>query len=244
MFEDCIFDLYGTLVDIRTEENAPALWEKLAKDFADYGADYTPEELKKAYFSLVEQAEKAMGAGKGDVHEAHPEIRLEPVFAKLLTDKGVNADSALALKVGRRFREYSMIFIKLYEGVPEMLAALKQAGKRVWLLSNAQRMFTVYEMDFLGITDAFDGIYLSSDYGVKKPDPRFFQVLLRERKIDPTKAVMVGNDGTCDILGAKAVGLSTVYIHSNISPEEPMPDADLCLSEMDISKVQTYLLGE
>lgn len=242
MFEDCIFDLYGTLVDIRTEEKAPALWEKLAVDFAAWGANYKPKELETAYFSLVEQAEKAMGADKGDDHEAHPEIRLEPVFEKLLTSKGVMVDESLVLQAGRRFREHSLIYIKLYEGVPEMLAALKKAGKRVWLLSNAQRMFTAYEMDALGITGAFDGIYLSSDYGVKKPDSRFFRVLLREQGIDPRKAVMIGNDGTCDIMGAKALGLSTVYIRSDISPKEPMPDAHFCLPEMDISKVQAYLL--
>ena len=29
-FRDCIFDLYGTLVDIRTDEDAPELWEAMA----------------------------------------------------------------------------------------------------------------------------------------------------------------------------------------------------------------------
>ena len=31
---------------------------------------------------------------------------------------------------------------------------------------------------------------------------------------------MVGNDGVCDIMGAKRVGLHTLYVHSNISPKE------------------------
>lgn len=242
MFENCIFDLYGTLVDIHTEEKAPELWKGLAADFIGWGAKYTPEELRDAYFSLVEQEEQAMGAGKGDDHEAHPEIKLESVFRQLFAAKGVKADDDLILAAGRRFRQLSLIFIKLYDGVPEMLAALRKAGKNVWLLSNAQRMFTAFEMDTLGITDAFDGIYLSSDYGVKKPNSRFFGILLEEQKINPQTAVMVGNDGKCDIQGAKAVGLSTVYIHSDISPDEPMPDADFCLAEMNIPKVQEYLL--
>ena len=30
MYETCIFDLYGTLVDIHTDEKKEELWEKLA----------------------------------------------------------------------------------------------------------------------------------------------------------------------------------------------------------------------
>lgn len=207
-----------------------------------WGAQYTPQELQNAYFSLVTQAEQAMGADQGDDHEAHPEIQLEPVFRQLFAAKGIEADENLVLAAGRQFRQRSLRFIKLYDGVPQMLAALARAGKKLWLLSNAQRMFTAFEMDTLGITHAFDGIYLSSDYGVKKPDCRFFRILLDEQKIDPKTAVMIGNDGRCDIRGAQAVGLSTVYIHSDISPEEPMPHADFCLAKMDIPRVQKYLL--
>ena len=47
-FTDLIFDLYGTLVDIHTEEDAK-VWEKTALYFGFYGAHYTPEELKTAF---------------------------------------------------------------------------------------------------------------------------------------------------------------------------------------------------
>ena len=88
----------------------------------------------------------------------------------------------------------------------------------------------------------FDGIYLSSDCGCKKPDPRFFQLLLRQQAIDPKTAVMVGNDGACDIEGAQAVGLATVYIRSNISPIEPVPKADYVLSSMELRQVEKLLM--
>ena len=47
-YTDLIFDLYGTLVDIHTEEN-DLVWEKTAFYFGFYGARYTPEELKAAF---------------------------------------------------------------------------------------------------------------------------------------------------------------------------------------------------
>ena len=47
-YENYIFDLYGTLVDIHTDEEKTELWEKLAQFYGYYGAVYTAEELKNA----------------------------------------------------------------------------------------------------------------------------------------------------------------------------------------------------
>ena len=54
---------------------------------------------------------------------------------------------------------------------------------------------------------------------------------------------MIGNDMRSDIGGAKKVGLSTFYIHSNISPElQGVPEADYILMEMNLAKVKKMLL--
>ena len=47
-YTDLIFDLYGTLVDIHTEESAE-VWEKTALYFGFYGARYTGAELKRCW---------------------------------------------------------------------------------------------------------------------------------------------------------------------------------------------------
>ena len=240
-YRDCIFDLYGTLVDIRTDETLPGLWEDLAAWYRGYGADYAPGELRDAYFQTVRKMEGGAGPLRGDAHEAHPEIRLELAFQELFRAKGVDAGPDLAVRAGGRFRKGSLDYIRLYDGAAELLRALRANGQGVWLLSNAQRIFTVYELQTLGIWALFDGVYLSSDYGCKKPDRRFFEALLKERGIARSGAVMIGNDGVCDIQGARAVGLSTLYIRSNISPEEPLPEADHVLTEMDLRRVQAIL---
>ncbi len=239
---DCIFDLYGTLVDIRTDERSPALWEAMAARYREHGAIYTPQALADAYFRAVRDMEQSEDR-PADAHEAHPEIKLELVFQRLYRDKGVAADLDLAVETGQYFRRCSLDYIRLYDGARELLQALRDSGRRVWLLSNAQRIFTMYELEKLGLTGYFDGIYLSSDYGVKKPDARFFRALLTEQSIRPEHAVMVGNDGACDIDGAKALGLATVYIRSNISPREPLPAADYVLPRMDLARVGEILIG-
>lgn len=243
MFQYYIFDLYGTLVDIHTEEASEELWEKLCLFYSYYGALYHAEELKKRYREIISEMESGSQKLRKDAHEAFPEIQIEEVFRRLYQEKGVEADRALTVHTGQFFRVLSTDYVKLYEGTKEMLEALKKAGKKIYLLSNAQRIFTEYEVRALGIFEYFDGIMISSDYGMKKPDRKFFELLLDTYKIPAEEAIMVGNDGICDIEGAAKAGLSAMYIRSNISPKEPMPDAEYVLEEMDMEKVKEILLG-
>lgn len=243
MYDTCIFDLYGTLVDIRTDENKEELWEKLSLFYAFYGAFYTPEELARSYKRLTGEMTAGHEELRRDSHEAFPEIRIEGVFRALFEEKGIAPDEPLVRHAGQFFRILSMEFIRLYDGTEEMLSAVKESGRKIYLLSNAQRIFTEYEMNALGITKYFDGIFISSDEGCKKPDLKFFRKLIDTCGIDPERAVMVGNDGICDIEGAKRAGLGTVYVHSDISPAEDAPDADYVLPQMDMEQIRKILLS-
>ena len=243
MYDTCIFGLYGTLVDIRTDENKEELWEKLSLFYAFYGAFYTPEELARSYKRLTGEMTAGHEELRRDSHEAFPEIRIEEVFRALFEEKGIAPDEPLVRHAGQFFRILSMEFIRLYDGTEEMLSAVKESGRKIYLLSNAQRIFTEYEMNALGITKYFDGIFISSDEGCKKPDLKFFRKLIDTCGIDPERAVMVGNDGICDIEGAKRAGLGTVYVHSDISPAEDASDADYVLPQMDMEQIRKILLS-
>jgi putative hydrolase of the HAD superfamily len=245
-FDNYVFDLYGTLVDIKTDEEQDILWEKLALFYGYYDALYRPEELKAALHRLIAQGEKNLlrheEYRKADTHEAFPEVQIEQIFLQLFQEKGVAADLELAVHAGQFFRILSTEYVRLYEGVPELLSTIQAAGKKIYLLSNAQRIFTEYEMHTLGIAYFFDDILISSEYGVKKPDCRFFEVLLNKYGMNPARSVMIGNDAKSDIAGAKQVGMSTFYIHSNISPElTEEVDADMVLLHMDMQQVKKML---
>ena len=215
-YTDLIFDLYGTLVDIHTEEN-DLVWEKTAFYFGFYGAAYTPEELHRAFRQAMAQRE----AQAGQSYECFPDIPFELVMADLFRAKGIteNAD-VLGLNAAQLFRISSLEYIRLYPGALDALAKLRASGCRLWLLSNAQRVFTAYELNLLGLGDQLDGIYISSDYRCRKPDTRFFQALLQEQNLDPKKCLMIGNDLHTDIGGARAAGLDTLYMHTNLTPPD------------------------
>ena len=207
-YKNYIFDLYGTLIDIHTEEGELKLWEALAEFFKTQGADFKTQELWDGYLAYV-----------GEELKKSEEIQVEKVFKKLFAQKGVEASDELIAQTCRFFRDASTYHLRLYEWSLPILAKLKSNGKRVYLLSNAQRSFTYHEMEKLDIVKYFDKIYISSDHGVKKPNPQFFHILMEKEGLDAKDCLFLGNDQICDILGAQGVGMDTWYVHTNCSPE-------------------------
>ena len=89
-YKNYVFDLYGTLVDIHTDEENPAVWDRLAYFYNYYGADYIGEELRIAYDAIINELE---GVLQGDKHEMYPEIQIENVFRKLFLRKNIKRRS-------------------------------------------------------------------------------------------------------------------------------------------------------
>ena len=216
MYKNYIFDLYGTLVDINTNERKASLWKNMSNIYAMFGAKYTPTELKKAYYKYVsEEIEKI----PSDKYTTNPEPQIEYVFKRLYTEKGVDCTMEQAVYTGKTFRTLSLTYIKLYDGVKELFDAIHQNGGRAFLLSNAQRIFTEPEIRMLGIYDMFDDVIISSDEGCAKPDIKFYQKILKKHSLNPKESIMIGNDYITDIKGSYEAGMDSLYLHTNISPE-------------------------
>lgn len=241
MYKNYMFDLYGTLADIHTDEGDSELWSKMSNYYSDNGAEYSASELNKAYCNFVDNE-------KNVIHLAHPEykyidIKIENVFRKLYTAKGVSPTDEEVLNTALFFRRSSREYLKLYDGIAELLDDLKTNGGNVYLLTNAQHAFTWDELECLGLVEKFDGIVISSDEECCKPDPNFYRILLNRYGLEPDETIMVGNDPNADIRGAKNVGLDALYIHTNISPpfDENAP-ADYVIANGDTTKMRDYLL--
>ena len=243
MYRNIIFDLYGTLIDIRTDEFSLDFWRKAVQVFAMGGASFSPGELRSSYTKYVKRALRRERLKHPTCK--HVDIDLLQVFRKLYSDKGINADMTQLRETARRFRKDSTLFIKLYDGVIELLEGLREAGKKIYLLSNAQESFTIPEMDELGILGYFDGIMISSEERVSKPQKQFFEKLLAKYQLDPTQCLMVGNDKNSDMLGAKGVGIDGLYIHQEISPEvrdESEIEARWKIMDGDVHKILPCIL--
>ena len=223
-YQNYLFDLYGTLADIHTNEESPAFWRSVSRLLGMQGVDRSPSELKQRYQSEIRrldaQARAALPAG------AEPEIDIAVVFRGFFEDTGVPIDDRGIAEFARTFRLLSLRKLKLFPGVPAMLETLHRHGKQVFLLSNAQALFTRPELTLLGLDTRLDGSILSSEAGRKKPDPEFYHILMEKYGLDPQQTVMVGNDDIADCHGAAKAGLDSFYVQTQQSPipTDPLPD--------------------
>ena len=217
-----IFDLYGTLIDIHTDETADELWRWLADWYAVYGADWSPKRLYRQYRRFCAEEETLL---KRETGVAVPEIKLEKVFLRLYREaerrhsagfapKGAAEEAAWADLTANAFRVRSRAYLRLFPGTLELLDGLRCRGKRVYLLSNAQAVFTRPEIEQCGLAEAFDDLWLSSDHGMKKPEPAFLLALLAAHGMDPGDAVMIGNDWHDDMGVAAANRVAGVVVNS------------------------------
>lgn len=237
MYKNYIFDIYGTLVDINTDEDKNELWEKLALFYSYKGATYTDKEIKKCYLEKVKRIRKEF------IGIEYPDFDLRIIFNELYEDKNIETSKQLIDDTAQIFRVLSINKLKLYDGVVEFLEKLKAKGKKLYVLSNAQKIFTLYEIKLLGIYDYFDDIFLSSDYNVCKPESEFYKALIQKYKLNVEESIMIGNDYMADIYGGNNVELNTAYLHSNLSPEiQGELKSNHILMEIDFKKLEKEIL--
>ncbi len=228
MREDCyntlmqnfVFDLYGTLIDIRTDESDP----DFRRDFAAFfesciGADVD-------VWRFLEEGSFC----DDDFKEIDFAVQMRRIFEMC----GKAADDATIVSLANFFRKRSTLRLALYDGVKETLLSLRARGCGLYVLSNAQALFTLPELEELGIAGCFDGVEISSDFGYKKPCALFFERLLDKYSLDASRCVYVGNDIVADIIPAKKLGMRTVYIHTEISPPEDSVQAAAATADVVI----------
>ena len=237
MIENFIFDLYGTLVDIRTDETVPSLWRRMALLLSLQGASYDPKALQRAYHAAVEEQIERCAAMRPAILRDHIEPDILQAFKSLYAEKGIDPSEDNVRDIALVFRMLSLRHLRLYPGVKTVLEALRARGKGVYLLSNAQAAFTMPELTRLGLTACFDGMILSSDAGVKKPDRAIFDCILSKYGLRPETCLMIGNDLEADMGGAATVGMAGRYIHTALSPERRGPLPQKCREIKDLQEL-------
>ncbi len=235
-YPNYIFDLYGTLADIRTNENSPRLWAKTALWYREHGACWSGPEMKRRYLELcrTEQAK---------FDDPLAEIELKNVFGALFTEKEVSPDQRLIEETARFFRIASLRKLRLYPWVLPTFEKLRQEGSHLYLLSNAQACFTEGELRTLGLSEQFDGVILSSDAGIKKPSPAILRLLLDRFRLRTEDCLFIGNDPVSDITMAETAGMDSLYIQTETSPSGELP-AGSCrvLPDEDYRKLDALLM--
>lgn len=84
----------------------------------------------------------------------------------------------------------------------------------------------------VGADSYFSFFFCSQDVGFEKPDPRFFQSVVRELKTVPENCIMIGDNYEKDIAGAANAGMKTILFNPDDHPG-PFPLADSVIRKMD-----------
>ncbi|HMN48397.1 MAG TPA: HAD family hydrolase [Ignavibacteriaceae bacterium] len=68
-------------------------------------------------------------------------------------------------------------------------------------------------LEELSLKKYFTSILDSAVVGIRKPDPKIFEIALDELGVNPIDAVMIGDSYNNDIVPAKAIGCKTIWIN-------------------------------
>jgi putative hydrolase of the HAD superfamily len=100
----------------------------------------------------------------------------------------------------------------------EVLAELKRKGYKLGIITNtitSREEHVRIALRKIGVEKYFDVILTSVDVGHEKPDERIFMTALRELKVKPHEAIMVGNRISTDIVGGNRMDMKTVLMKWN-----------------------------
>ena len=117
-------------------------------------------------------------------------------------------------------------------GIRECLRALKAQDIRTAVISNLGWSGNALRKRILKMfpDHPFEFILASSDYGIRKPDPRLFALALIKAKLPAEDVWFVGDTFDTDIIGAHDAGMYPVLYTGTMEkgPErsEMLPDAD------------------
>ncbi len=214
------FDLYGTLIDIRTDEDDPGVYATLSEFLAYSRVVIPPLDLAREYRDRVR-------AHLAQSDEQFPEVDVSAVFREIVTeyrrprfDGGPDpADTA------RLFRTLTRRRFAPFPGVHEVLTRLRRKY-RLGLISDAQWVFTEPELEMAQLDGFFSVIVLSSRVGVKKPDVRPFAEAMRTLGVTPGASVYVGDNPSRDLVGARSAGMRCVIFRGRDAAYDTLvPDA-------------------
>jgi 2-haloacid dehalogenase len=95
------------------------------------------------------------------------------------------------------------------EGTVEILEELRSAGLRTYAITNFSREKFEAALERFAFLRRFDGVVVSADIGVLKPDIAIYRHLLREHKLSPEDCVFI-DDSLRNIDAARMIGMTAI----------------------------------
>lgn len=193
MIKAVVFDVDNTLVDFMKFKDASI--DSAIHAMIDAGLDLTVAQAR----AKIDEIYRRKG------------IEYQQVFDDFLSetlgwiDYRILANGIIAY---RRAREGVLV---AYPHVNMALLKLARMGLKLAVVSDAPRLQAWMRLAQLGVDGFFDVVVTFDDTGKRKPAPEPFQRALEMLQVEPGEAVMVGDWAERDMVGAKEIGMHTVF---------------------------------
>ena len=109
------------------------------------------------------------------------------------------------------------------DGAVEAVRALREAGYRVGVVSNAEGRVE-QDLGAAGFRGLLEAVVDSHVVGVEKPDPRIFAIALERLGAEAASTVFLGDVPAVDVDGALAAGIAPILLdRHDLYPDAPAP---------------------
>lgn len=230
MVRAVIFDLGSTLISNEYNNRwavlRPRMIAALVTDLHAQGLAFDDSAFANTYTSTFNDFDSQ--------RQTHfKEVTTEYVLAETFKALGLNPNG---LNYGQALAAYFGPSEALWQPMPqvhETLATLRERGLKLAIISNAADTANVMRLiDNHNLRSYFDPIVVSASIGVRKPNPRIFEPVLKAWQLPPAEIVMIGDTLGADILGAQNVGLKSIWVtmesdtpYNNAHQHTIIPDA-------------------
>ncbi|MFN3852336.1 MAG: YjjG family noncanonical pyrimidine nucleotidase [Spirosomataceae bacterium] len=203
------FDLDHTLWDFErnSAESLAELYEnhKLKSYGVEYFEDFrsTFSQINHKYWNLLD---------KNLI--THDELRRRR-FADTLNALGIEADDAFGLKLNEEFLQLLPHKPHLIDGTLEILDYLAPKYD-LHIISNGWLDIQFNKMNSSKITHYFGEVITNERANARKPDPKIFEYAVGITNASLGNSLMIGDNYEADVLGAKSVGMDSVYFNPEV----------------------------
>ena len=212
MIEFLLLDLDDTILDFHKAERIA-----IAKTFQDFGVEPTEEVLHRYHLinkSCWERLERK---------EWTREQVLVNRFSLLFDEVGVKADATACARAYERNLSIGHYFL------PGALEAVEALSKkyRLFLVSNGTASVQKGRLTSANLDPYFEKVFISQEVGHNKPAPEYFEkVFAQIPGFDRSRAIIVGDSLTSDILGGIHAGIATCWVNPGHLPQREDIPAD------------------
>ncbi len=148
-----------------------------------------------------------------------------------------------AMEAVAKYREYfstkGLFENKVYEGIPELLAELKAAGKKLVVATSKPETFSIQIAEHFGFAQYFDAICGSTMDQTRVTKASVIEYALGKTGIQDKNQVLMVGDREHDIFGAKQNGLKSCGVLFGYGSREELEKAGADFIAKDIKELRT-----